>query len=81
MDLPIVGPVVWQGGNEVAADASDPSVITAVLGVRVGDFEFDPVRGIKENFVVKLVPVRVHSGNDIPVISFDLVGNGGGSFG
>jgi len=81
MDLPIVGSVVWQGGDEVAADASDPSIKMVALGMRVGDFEFDPVGGIKEDFVVELVPVRVHSGNDIPVISFDLVGNGSGSFG
>ena len=79
-DLPIVGSVVWQGGNEVVADASDPSIKAVVLSVRIGDFEFDPVSGIKENFVVKLVPVRIHSGNDVPVISFDLVSNGSGSF-
>jgi hypothetical protein len=43
--------------------ASDPRVVTVMLSVSIADFEFDQASEIKEEFVVKLVRVRIDPGN------------------
>ena len=52
-----------------------PGVVFLSLGVRVRDFELDPISWVEKHLMVKLVTVLIHPRNDIEILLLEFVGH------